>query len=116
MAIQTVTQRNNMCTRYAADCAYMAVYSTVPSGGVAGTELSGGSPAYARKASNWGTPSNSAVVASPAAFDIPSGATAAGIGFHTAVTAGTFLDGVGVTSQTFASQGTLTVTATFTEV
>lgn len=114
MSIQTVTQRNNMCTRYAADCAYMAVFSTTP-GASAGTELTGGSPAYARKASNWGAVANSAVTAAPAAFDIPSGGVAAGLGFYTAATAGTYLDGVGVTSQTFSSQGTLTVTATYTQ-
>jgi hypothetical protein len=114
MPIQTVTQRNNMCARYAADCLWLAVYSTVP-GVTAGTELVGGVLPYARKAANWGAPANSAVVGAPAAHDIPSGATAAGVGFHTAVTAGTYLDGAGVTSMTFSSQGTLAITPTYTQ-
>jgi hypothetical protein len=114
MPIQTVTQRNTLVDAYKTAAAFMAVYSTVP-GATAGTELTGGSPAYARRASNWGATANSAATASPAAFDIPSGATCAGIGFHTLATGGVYLDGAAVTSQTFASQGTLTVTATYTQ-
>lgn len=114
MAVQTVTQRNNLVDAYKAAATYMAVYSTVP-GASAGTEISGGSPAYARKASNWGATAASAATAAPAAFDMPSGSTAAGMGFHTAVTAGTYLDGAAITSQGFSSQGTLTITATYTQ-
>jgi len=115
MAIQVAATRTAMAAYYATQAPWMAIFSTVPSGGTPGTELSGGAPAYARKASNWGTATNSAVVATPVAHDIPAGATAAGIGFYSASTAGTFIDGAAVTSQTFASQGTLAVTATFTQ-
>lgn len=114
MAIQTVTMRNALATAYATNATHMALYSTVPTT-TAGTELTGGAPAYARKVSNWAAASASAVVATPVAFDVASGSTVAGIGFHTAITAGTYLDGVGVTSQAFASQGTYTVTATYTQ-
>jgi hypothetical protein len=55
------------------------------------------------------------VVSATATFDIPSGATIVGIGLHTALTAGTYLDGATITSQAFASQGTLTVTFTYTQ-
>jgi hypothetical protein len=114
VAIQTVTQRNNMCTRYAADAAWAAAYTTAP-GGSAGTEPTGGSPAYARKAPSWGSPATSAVVASAIPFDIPSGTTIVGMGFHTAVTAGTYLDGAAVTSQVFSSQGVYNITPTYTQ-
>jgi hypothetical protein len=93
----------------------MAIFSTAPSGGTPGTEITGGSPAYARRASNWAAAANSAAVATPAAHDLPAGSTAAGVGFYSAATAGTYKDGVSITSQTFASQGTLAVTATFTQ-
>ena len=115
MPIQVAATRTSLASSYAALAPWMAIFSTVPSGGTPGTELSGGSPAYARRASNWGTAANSAVVATPAAHDIPAGATAAGIGFYSAQTAGSFVDGAAVTSQTFASQGTLAVTATYTQ-
>lgn len=114
MAIQTVTMRNALVDAYKTQAAFMAAYTTVP-GAAAGTEPTGGTPAYARKASNWGATANSAAVAAPAAFDIPSGANVQGVGFHSAVTAGNYLDGSSITAQTFSSQGTLTVTATFTQ-
>ena len=113
MPIQTVTMRNALVDAYKAQATHMAVYSTVP-GASAGTPISGGSPAYANRASNWGATATSAATAAPSAFDIPSGATAAGIGFLNGI-AGTYLDGAAVTSQTFSSQGTLTVTATYTQ-
>jgi hypothetical protein len=114
MAIQTATQKNTAATAYGTAAAYGAVYTTAP-GGTAGTEPSGGAPAYARKALTWGAPANGVITAT-AVFDIPTGTTIVGSGFHTAVTAGTYLDGNSVTSQAFASQGTYTVTFTFTEV
>ena len=103
MAIQTVTQRNTLATAYGTAATHAALYSTVP-GASAGTELTGGSPAYARKAITWGAAAASAITAT-VTFDVPSGATVAGAGVHTAITAGTYLDGAGVTSQAFASQG-----------
>ena len=113
MAIQTATQKNTLATAYGTAAAYGAVYTTAP-GATAGTEPSGGSPAYARKALTWGAPS-AGVTTVTAAFDIPAGTTIVGAGVHTALTAGTYLDGAAVTSQAFATQGTYTVTFTFTE-
>jgi hypothetical protein len=55
------------------------------------------------------------VTASAVTFDIPSGTTIVGFGIHTAVTAGSYLDGAAVTSQAFASQGTYAVTPTYTQ-
>lgn len=114
MAIQTATKRTSMATAYASDISHIALATSAP-GASAGTEVSGGSPAYARKASNAGTAAASAIVFSPAAFDVPTGTTLLGINMMTALTAGTYLDGASVTSQAFASQGTYTVTATYTQ-
>lgn len=113
MAIQTTTEKNNLATQYGTNAAYGAVYTTAP-GATAGTEPTGGSPAYARKALTWGAPSGGAVTAT-ATFDIPSGATIVGVGVHDALTAGNYLDGCSVTSQAFSSQGTLQVTFTYTQ-
>ncbi len=114
MPVQTVTMRNSLATKYGVDATHAALYTTVP-GGSPGTEVSGGSPAYARKALSWGAAAASAVTVTPAAFDVPSGTTIAGAGVHTAITAGTYLDGAAVTSQAFASQGTYTLTLTYTQ-
>jgi hypothetical protein len=113
MAIQTVTQRNNLATAYGTNATHGAVYTTAP-GAAAGTEPTGGTPAYARRPLTWGAAAAGAVSAAPV-FDIPSGATIVGAGVHTALTAGTYLDGTTVTSQAFASQGTFTVTYTYTQ-
>lgn len=113
MAIQTNTQKSTLSDAYKTAATHGAVYTTAP-GGSAGTEPSGGSPAYARKALSWGASTNGVTTAT-ATFDIPTGTTIVGAGVHTAITAGTYLDGVAVTSQAFASQGTYQVTFTFTE-
>lgn len=114
MAVQTVTMRNALATAYKTTAAYAAVYTTVPSA-TAGTEVTGGTPAYTRVASNWGTVAASAVTASPAAFNVPASTTVQGAGFHDAISAGNYLDGGAVTPQTFSSQGTYTLTATYTQ-
>lgn len=113
MAIQTATQKNTLATAYGNAATFGALYTTAP-GATAGTEVTGGAPAYARKSLTWGAPTNGVITAT-ATFDVPSGATVLGVGVHTAVTAGTYLDGGTVTSQAFASQGTYTATFTYTQ-
>jgi hypothetical protein len=113
VAIQTAQQKENLAIAYGTNATYGAVYTTAPTS-TAGTEPSGGSPAYARKALSWTGGTVDGVATASATFDIPSGTTIVGVGLHTAVTAGTYLDGATVTSQAFASQGTYTVTFTIT--
>lgn len=112
--IQTATQKNNVATAYGAAATHAALYSTVP-GASAGTELAGGAPAYARIPTAWGAPTNGVISTGPHTFNVASGSTVAGAGFHTALTAGTYLDGGSLTSQAFASQGTYALTASYTQ-
>lgn len=114
MAIQTATMKNTLSDAYKGAATYAALYTTAPSA-TQGTEPSGGSPAYARKSLTWGSSSNGVVSATAVTFDVPSGATIVGAGVHTAITAGTYLDGASVTSQAFASQGTYQLTITYTQ-
>lgn len=113
MAIQTVAMRNLLVDAYKAAALYGALYTTAP-GATQGTEVTGGSPAYARKSLSWSATSASSANAAPV-FDVPSGTTVVGAGVHSAVTAGTYYDGGSVTSQAFASQGTYTLTITYTQ-
>lgn len=113
MAIQTATQKNTLATSYGTAATHAALYTTAP-GGSAGTEVSGGSPAYARKALSWGAASGG-VITVTVTFDVPTSTTVVGAGVHTAITAGTYLDGAAVTSQAFASQGTYALTLTYTQ-
>jgi len=112
MAIQTSTQKNSLASAYGTAAAYGALFTTAP-GGSAGTEVTGGSPAYARKALTWGSPT-AGVITATATFDVPA-CTVVGTGVYSAATGGTYLDGNTVTSQTFSTQDTVTVTFTFTE-
>ena len=111
MPIQTATQRANLENAYGTAATHGAVYTTAP-GGSAGTEPSGGSPAYARKPLSW---SGNAPRTATATFDIPASNTIVGAGVHTAISASTYLDGASVTSQAFASQGTYQVTFNYTQ-
>ena len=111
MAIQTNTMKQALALAYAASATWGAAYTTVP-GASAGTEVAGGSPAYARKALSW-SGSNGVITAS-ATFDIPASTTVLGVGVHSAST-GNYQDGASVTSQAFASQGTYIVTFTYTQ-
>lgn len=117
MAIAVLAQRNALATAYGAAAPFGALFTADP--GTTGTvtgESTGGSPAYARKAMSWGAAAASAITGAPV-FDVASGQTITFFGVAVTGTAGTgdLRDKVAVTSQAFASQGTYTVTATYTQ-
>jgi hypothetical protein len=112
MSIRTTAEKNSIATKYGTDAAFLSLHSADP--GTTGTsELTGGSPAYARIAATWAAPANGVVTAT-ALFNVPSGATVAFVGVWSALTGGTFLDATAVTSQSFAAQGQYQVNATAT--
>lgn len=111
----TATMKVTIANAYIAAALWLGLTSTAP-GATTGTEISGGSPAYARVAAAWGTPNGATGVTTgtPAAVNVASGTTVVGVQYWSASTAGTYEDGASVTSQAFASQGTYTVTPTLT--
>lgn len=112
MALLTSYIKNSLATKYSTEALYAALVTTAP-GATSGTEVSGGSPAYARKALTWSAPSGGVMTAS-CTFDVPA-CTVVGVEFFTASTAGTYVDGISTASTTFSGQDTLTVSLTFTE-
>lgn len=81
--------------------------------GLTGTsEVTGGSPAYARKALTWGAAATGSKATSAApVFDIPGSTTVTHLGYWTALSGGTFLGSRALpNSETFAGQGTYTAT------
>jgi hypothetical protein len=69
-------------------------------------EISGGSPAYARKAVTWTSASGGTIRPSAdLTFDIPSGKKVAGWRGYSAATNGTNYGGKDLTQETFAAQG-----------
>ncbi len=117
MAVKTATLRNALADAYAAAVPYGGLFTSDPgSTGSAAGEVSGGSPAYARKALGWSAAASSATSGS-AAFDVPSGTTVSHFGAcaSNVATTNDVRDSVAIGPQTFSSQGTYTITPTYTQ-
>jgi hypothetical protein len=106
------TAKNLMLDQLATVCTRLALHSGDPgAANAADNELSGGSPAYARKAIAWSAASGGTMDDSTngAVFDVPAGATVSWIsGWNTAGTVRYFKKNV--TDEAFGAQGTYTVT------
>jgi len=79
-------------------------------GATGANEISGGSPAYARKAVTWDPASGGAMDASnQPAFDVPAGASVQYVGYWDVATAGNFQGSDAVTQEDFGAQGIYTL-------
>lgn len=100
-----------MLTAFGGVAVYVSLHTADP--GTTGTsEVSGGSPAYARKAVTWNAVSagNLDNNANPV-FDVPASTTITHFGLWSAVTAGTFYGGAALSAdESFGGQGTYTFT------
>lgn len=117
MPIRVLAQRNALAAAYGSAAPYLALFTSDPgTSGSATPELTGGSPAYARKSAAWSAPTASAI-SGTSTFDVASGSSVSYVGACVSVTAGTadVRDSVLVTTQPFSSQGTYTATATYTQ-
>jgi len=80
-------------------------------GSGSGSEVTGGSPAYARKAASWAAAATgAAALNTQPVFDVPA-TTVARVGFFSAVTGGTYCGDAELTDEVFAAQGTYTITS-----
>ena len=114
MTIATNQQKENLAVAYGAQALYASLHSADP--GATGTsEISGGAPAYARKALTWAAGTPDGVVTASATFDVPASTATTHAGVWTAATAGTFLDKTTAAYASQTAQGTLTVNFTFTQ-
>jgi len=74
-------------------------------------EVTGGNPAYARKAITWNAASGGSLDSSnQPIFDVPAGTTVSWVGFWSLVSGGVFYGAANVTDEVFANQGTYTLT------
>lgn len=104
------TAKNLMLDALGAVAVYASLHTADP--GATGTsEVSGGSPAYARKAITWNAASGGDLDnnANPV-FDVPGSTTITHLGFWSAATGGTFYGSADITDETFGGQGTYTTT------
>jgi len=105
----SILGKNAMLNALGALAAYASLHTADP--GESGTnEVTGGSPAYARKAITWNPAADGAMDDSNVpVFDVPAGTTVSYVGFWNA--AGTVFYGyANVTDEVFAAQGTYTLT------
>lgn len=115
MAIRNLTQRNALATAYGAAAPFGALFTADPGTSDAATNEVVGA-AYSRVAMSWGAASASAITGVPV-FTVPSGVTVSYFGVTVGGTKTTadVRDSADVIDQAFASQGTYTVTATYTQ-
>lgn len=109
----TTVEKNALAAKYGVDGAWVALFTSAPSGDTPGAEVAGGT--YARVAPSWSSPA-SGVITATVTVNVPAGTTVVGAGLYSASTGGTYIDGGTVTSQAFASAGTYQLTLTFTQV
>jgi len=112
MAGLSTAGKNLMLDSGISGFAYASLHSADP--GASGTsELTGGSPVYARKAITWASAGSGSKksTTTPQAFDVPAGSTVAYVGYWSAVSGGTFYGSRAVTTETYSGQGTYTIAA-----
>jgi hypothetical protein len=119
MSISIPATKDTLANDYAALAPYGTLFTADPgTSGAATNEVSGGSPAFARKSMAWSTSSGGAgsVSGSPT-FDIPAGTTITNMGVcaSSTLTTADVKDKCAITSQTFASQGTYQPSTSFTQ-
>lgn len=101
--------KNAMLDELATVAVFVSLHTADP--GTTGTnEVTGGSPAYARKAITWNAASAGALDSSNApVFDVPAGTTITHVGLWSASSGGTFYGSFDITDETFGAQGTYTL-------
>ncbi len=113
MPIAVDGTRQIVANAYTGAATHGSLHTANP-GTTGAAELTGGTPAYARKPLTW-TAGTTGTATSTAIFDVPTGVTVTHTGVWSALTAGTYRDNADITDQTFSSQGTLTVNYTYTQ-
>jgi hypothetical protein len=94
---------------------YVALFTTTPTNTTPGTEVTGGSPAYARKAITF-TNGSAGQTSGTVTFDVPAGTTVKGTGLYDAATGGNYKGGKSSADEVFSSQNTYQVTITLAAV
>lgn len=113
MAIDTAVGRANAAAGYIAAVTHASLHSADPSG-TGASEVSGGSPAYARIALTWTNNGGGMYTSQLMEFDVPENTTLTHVGLWDAASAGTYIDKSPV-SATFVSQGKFRIVLIYQE-
>jgi hypothetical protein len=115
MAIAVATTRQALANAYAGLGAYLGVTTGAPGSGPAvANEASGGSPAYARKATSWASGSGGTVTGSATTIDLPAGTYTHAI-LCSGVSGSNMIDWANPTDVVLTGQGQLIITPTYTQ-
>lgn len=116
MALNVAASKNALAGKFATDATWIAVCTASPGAGPAvSNEATGGSPAYARKQTTWGSASGGVISGSAVTVDLPAG-TYTHIAICTASTGSTLYEWYALgTSLVMSVQGTVQITPSFTE-
>ena len=103
--------KNAMLNALGALAGFVSLHTANP-GDTGTSEVTGGSPPYARKAIAWGSAAAGSMIktATNPAFDVPAGTTVAYVGLWSLASGGVFYGSALVTNEVFAAQGTYTLT------
>jgi len=104
--------KNTLLNHLGTLAVYVSLHNADP-GGNGGNEISGGSPAYARKTITWNAASGGEKTASNMPiFDVPAQTWVRFVGLWSAVSGGNFYGSADVNDVFFANQGTCTLDST----
>lgn len=107
----SATAKNYMLDQLGTVCVYASLHTATP-GSTGASEVTGGSPAYARKALTWNSAATgSKTLSNTPTFDVPASTTVTHVGLWSAVTSGTYYGYIDVTDEVFAAQGTYQITS-----
>lgn len=115
MAINVTSTKNALAQAFADLVEYISLHTGNPgSSGSPSNEVTGGSPAYARKVPSWGSPSGGVIAADELEFDVPVGTTVTHVGYLDGD--GNLVDWADSADVSFTSaQGKLRVTPKYTQ-
>ncbi len=103
--------KNYMLDQLGSVAVYASLHTANP-GSTGTSEVTGGSPAYARKSLTWNAASTgSKTLSNTPTFDVPAGTTVAYVGLWSAASAGTYYGYIDVTDEVYAAQGTYQITS-----
>jgi propanediol dehydratase large subunit len=116
MPIAVTTTKTSLAASYAALGVYVGLATGAPgSTSTPSSEVTGGSPAYARVACTWSAGSAGVQNGTAVTINVPTTTVVTYMLVASASTGATMFDNCSVTSTTFTGQGTAVVTPTYTQ-
>lgn len=105
------TAKNYMLDQLGTQALFASLHTANP-GSTGASEVTGGTPAYARMGLTWNASvTGSKTLSDTPTFNVPAATTVVAVGIWSAVTAGIYYGYVTVTNETFAAQGTYQITS-----